>query len=120
MPEARLEEIDFLTLMATREPWSVEYLGQRGYPQRVTNAAGVLVATFYEGTRPAPNAEFTAAARVLVPELVAEVRRPQAVLARVADYASARAADGLGRPDIERVVALRAVADLARGGGPGA
>lgn len=75
MTDDELDAIELRALAAAREPWHVEYLGGHGYPQRITNNAAVLVATTYEGTRPAGNAEFIAHARTDVPRLLAEVRR---------------------------------------------
>lgn len=77
-----LAAIEMRALMATREPWHVEYLGEHGYPQRIANDAAVLVATTYEGTQPAGNAEFIAHARTDVPRLIAEVRRLRKELGR--------------------------------------
>jgi len=42
---------------APKGPWSIEYFGDRGYPQRVTNAQATLIANTYEGgtgLRPIP------------------------------------------------------------------
>jgi hypothetical protein len=42
---------------APKGPWSVEYFGDRGYPQRITNAQATLIANTYEGgsgLRPIP------------------------------------------------------------------
>lgn len=42
---------------APKGPWAVEYFGDRGYPQRVTNAQATLIANTYEGgtgLRPIP------------------------------------------------------------------
>ena len=78
MTDQELEEIELRALAATREPWHVEYLGDHGYPQRIANDAAVVVATTYEGTQPAGNAEFIAAARTDIVRLIAEVRRLKA------------------------------------------
>lgn len=68
---------------AIRGPWHVEYFGDRGYPQRIGNDAGVIAANTHEGGYPARTAEFIAAAREDVPALVAEVRRLHAQIAEV-------------------------------------
>lgn len=42
---------------APKGPWAVEYFGDRGYPQRITNAQATLIATTHEGgtgLRPIP------------------------------------------------------------------
>lgn len=74
--DLQIEEIEMRALRATREPWKVEYLGDNGYPQRITDNRATIVAEVHEGTGdPAPNAEFIAAARTDVLVLIAEVRR---------------------------------------------
>jgi hypothetical protein len=46
---------------APHGPWNVQYFGDRGYPQRVSNEAAVLVANTYDGPpSPAGSAEFIA------------------------------------------------------------
>jgi len=42
---------------APKGPWAVEYFGDAGYPQRITNAQATLIATTHEGgtgLRPIP------------------------------------------------------------------
>lgn len=52
-----------LLAAATTRPWHVEYLGEQGYPQRISNDAAVIVAETFQGPPlPAADAELIAAA----------------------------------------------------------
>lgn len=81
MSDERLFEIEMRALVAPRGPWHVDYCGDEGYPQQISNPQAYLIAETYEGgtgVRPIP--EFIAHARTDVVDLVAEVKRLRARL----------------------------------------
>lgn len=84
MSDARLDEIQALADAATPGPWAVAY-DHDDTPYDVKFPSGIGPFTCIE--HPAPyddaDAEFVSAARIAVPELLAEVRRAQAAEARV-------------------------------------
>jgi hypothetical protein len=76
MTPERLAQILARAEATPKGQWFVEYFGDGGYPQQVSNRQAVLIAETFEGgagLRPIP--EFIAHAREDVPALVAEVER---------------------------------------------
>jgi hypothetical protein len=104
-----LDAIEARVEATPKGPWHVEYFGDHDYPQRIGNDAAILVAETYEGgegIRPTP--EFIAAARTDVPNLIAEVKRLRAALAKLESEVSwlgddARADLTLGAVDIDEL-----------------
>lgn len=63
-------------------PWNVQYFGDRGYPQRVSNEAAVLVANTYDGPpSPAGSAEYIALMHPPVALAVAKLLLCEVVIA---------------------------------------
>lgn len=76
MSDERLWEIEMRAALAPRGPWHVEYCGDEGYPQQISNPQAFLIAETYQGgTGVRPTPEFIAHARTDVGDLVAEVKR---------------------------------------------
>jgi hypothetical protein len=82
MTPEQIAEIKARVEATPRGPWHVEYFGDEGYPQRVSNQQAILIASTHEGgpagLRPIP--EFLAHARQDIPALLAEVERLRAEL----------------------------------------
>jgi hypothetical protein len=70
------EELAALLVRGSERPWRVEYLGPKGYPQRITNGSAVLIAETFQGPPPpAANAELIVAAVNALPALLKECAR---------------------------------------------
>jgi hypothetical protein len=94
---------------AAKGPWRVQYFGDAGYPQRVSNDAAELVAqTFEGGTGLRPTPEYIASMHPLVGMALAGqlVRRAAVALAIGLGQARADEAVELGEPHALRLARL--------------